>query len=401
MVPRQENVLYIFVASPSDVAEERNRLEEVITELNQTWSRSFGIRLDLIRWETYAYPAFGDDAQDVINRQVPADYDVFLGVMWHRFGTTTSRAESGTQEEFLRAKARWDNDKSSVCLMVYFKDAPISPSQLDPSQLGRVTEFRESLDKEGGLYWSFQSTDDFVNLVRIHLTRVVQDWERKLPLPHTREPSAQRHDAPSVDAQAIPLDDGEVGLLELSEQVEDSFAEATDVITRIGKTTQAFGKKMQENNRRMEAATTAGRVTRASAKRLIAKVAKDMNDYAGKLDRDVPTLSDLMKTGIGGLSQAISMWPEFIQDEAQRDQVAESITAMRALRSTLSTAETQIRESCQAVTSIPRVTGDLNRAKRSVRTALQNLIDLLQTQQQLLAQAERSAADLVNPQDDV
>jgi hypothetical protein len=33
---RQETILSVFVASPSDVDEERNRLEEVIRELNTT-----------------------------------------------------------------------------------------------------------------------------------------------------------------------------------------------------------------------------------------------------------------------------------------------------------------------------------------------------------------------------
>jgi hypothetical protein len=147
-MPRQEHILSVFVASPSDVAAERARLEEVITELNLSWSRTLSIRLDLLRWETHGYPGFGTDAQDVINTQVPSDYDIFIGIMWHRFGTPTGRAQSGTEEEFLRAKARWDADHSSVNLMIYFKDAPVSPRQIDPSQLTKVTEFRKSLGDE-------------------------------------------------------------------------------------------------------------------------------------------------------------------------------------------------------------------------------------------------------------
>jgi hypothetical protein len=179
-MPRHEQILTVFVASPSDVAPERARLEEVVTELNQLWSRTLGIRLDLIRWETHAYPGFGIDAQDVINRQLPSDYDIFIGLMWHRFGTPTGRADSGTEEEFLRAKAKWDADNSALDVMIYFKDAPVAPSQIDTAQLSRVAAFRKSLGEEGGLYWSFQSTDDFANLLRLHLTRVVQKWQRSL-----------------------------------------------------------------------------------------------------------------------------------------------------------------------------------------------------------------------------
>lgn len=88
-MPRQEQVFSVFVASPSDVGEEREKLEEVIRELNLTWSRELGIRLDLIRWETHAYPGMGADAQDVINEQIPNDYDLFIGIMWCRYGTKT------------------------------------------------------------------------------------------------------------------------------------------------------------------------------------------------------------------------------------------------------------------------------------------------------------------------
>ncbi len=131
---RQETVLSVFVASPSDVEEERTHLEDTIREPNTTWSRELGLRLELIRWETHAYPEFAVDAQAVINSQIPDDYDIFIGIMWYRFGTATGR--SGTEEEFDRAKTRFDADSNSVQLMIYFKDtpAPIAPSKLDYSQ---------------------------------------------------------------------------------------------------------------------------------------------------------------------------------------------------------------------------------------------------------------------------
>ena len=150
---RQEHVLSVFVASPIDVEAERGKLEDVIRELNVTWSREIGVRLDLVRWETHAYPGIGADAQDVINEQMPDDCDLFVGIMWCRYGTPTARADSGTVEEFERAKARYDNDPNSIRVMVYFKDEPIPPSRLDPEQLAKVNAFRNSLGDEGALYW--------------------------------------------------------------------------------------------------------------------------------------------------------------------------------------------------------------------------------------------------------
>lgn len=55
-MPATSRTYKVFVASPSDVAEERARLDEVIAEINIT--RSDGdTRLELIKWETHALPA--------------------------------------------------------------------------------------------------------------------------------------------------------------------------------------------------------------------------------------------------------------------------------------------------------------------------------------------------------
>lgn len=102
-MPRNETVIGVFVASPSDVSEERKALESVVHELNKTWSKNLNLRLDLIKWETDIYPGFGEYSQDVINEQVNDEYDVFVAIFWGRSGTPTKIAESGTIEEFNRA----------------------------------------------------------------------------------------------------------------------------------------------------------------------------------------------------------------------------------------------------------------------------------------------------------
>jgi len=402
-MPRQEQILSVFVASPSDVAPERARLEEIVTELNQSWSRSLGIRLDLIRWETQAYPGFGVDAQEVINRQLPSDYDIFIGMMWHRFGTPTARAESGTEEEFLRAKAKWDTDPSALDLMIYFKDAPVAPSEIDASQLTKVTGFRETLGEKGGLYWSFQSTDDFATLVRLHLTTVVQKWQKKLltVAGHPTSTSEVTKPTPITKPSRITKpesadDEEEAGLLELSEEFEEQFEEATHVITRIAKATEMIGKKIEEHTKRVQAATETGNLTRAAARRLITKAAKDMNDYAARLNQEVPVLRGLMQTGLTSFSKAVSLWPEFAQEHTNRDQVAGWVTAIQTLRQVLSTSEGHIQGFLNSVNGLPRLTTELNKAKRSVRTELQGLIELFRSQDQLLAQTESSAKSLLS-----
>ena len=106
-MPQQAFIAQIFVASPSDVQGEREILEEVVSEMNRSSAKNAGFRLELLKWETSVHPGFGPDSQAVINEQIGDNYDIFIGIIWGRFGRKTSRAESGTEEEFDRALMRY------------------------------------------------------------------------------------------------------------------------------------------------------------------------------------------------------------------------------------------------------------------------------------------------------
>lgn len=69
-MPRNTSVFQVFVASPSDVADERGVLEGVIAQLNQIWSKSLGITFELLKRETNVHPSFASDPQTVINNQI-------------------------------------------------------------------------------------------------------------------------------------------------------------------------------------------------------------------------------------------------------------------------------------------------------------------------------------------
>lgn len=46
----------IFLASPSDVNDERLAMSEVINELNLTYGTRAGVTMELVKWETHAAP---------------------------------------------------------------------------------------------------------------------------------------------------------------------------------------------------------------------------------------------------------------------------------------------------------------------------------------------------------
>ncbi len=135
--------LRVFIASPGDVADGRDRVSVIVDELRRTVARIVSVELETVRWETHAWPDVGADAQDVINRQI-GEYDVFVGIMWKRFGTRTKRAPSGTAEEFDRAY-EYFTTYSRPKIMFYFQVKPFYPADLSElRQIKKSLEFSNS-----------------------------------------------------------------------------------------------------------------------------------------------------------------------------------------------------------------------------------------------------------------
>jgi hypothetical protein len=175
-MPSAATRVRIFLASPGDVVAERDQVAKVVQELNTTLSAlapDQGIVLELIRWESHVHPGLGTDAQDVVNQQID-DYDIFVGVMWRRFGTPTSRAESGTEEEFRIAHRAWRDRRRLLQILFYFCQAPSAPpSQAEEvAQLGRVVAFRQELTSQG-LVWEYDDHAAFADTIRPHLVMVL------------------------------------------------------------------------------------------------------------------------------------------------------------------------------------------------------------------------------------
>lgn len=169
-----KRILRVFVASPGDVSEERDALAKLIAELNLTIAvvaPEKDISLEVVRWETHAFPAAGRP-QAVINEQI-GEYDIFVGIMWTRFGTPSGVAESGTEEECDRAYEAW-RQHGRPQIMFYFSQAPSPPpaSSAQAEQLLRVVRFRQKLS-EKALVWEYQSQSDFADTVRPHLLQVL------------------------------------------------------------------------------------------------------------------------------------------------------------------------------------------------------------------------------------
>jgi len=133
-------LLTVFIASPGDLVEERRIAREVVDEVNRTLGRVFGVHVELVGWED-TLPG-GGRPQELINRDV-ARCDLFVGLLWGRWGTATGEYSSGFEEEFERARRR-RRESGSPEMWLSFK--AIDRNQLaDPGeQLTKVLGFRQA-----------------------------------------------------------------------------------------------------------------------------------------------------------------------------------------------------------------------------------------------------------------
>lgn len=177
-MPQEVTKVRVFVASPGDVLAERDALAGVIAELNYTTGQKLGFVVELVRWETHCRPGVGRP-QGVINDLI-GPYDVFLGVMWNRFGTPTGEADSGTEEEFNLAYAEWERS-GRPHILFYFCQAPYTlRTQDELDQRGKILKFRGDL-REKNLVWEYGSKETFADTVRPHLSGLLLDiFSRRL-----------------------------------------------------------------------------------------------------------------------------------------------------------------------------------------------------------------------------
>lgn len=127
-------VYRVMIASPSDVALERDFARQVLFEWNIHAAAIHHVVLLPVMWETHAAPEYGDRPQSFVNKQLLKDSDLLVALFWTRLGTPTGVAESGTVEEIEEFA------KSGRRVMIYFGTA--QSSDASPDELSRLSEFR-------------------------------------------------------------------------------------------------------------------------------------------------------------------------------------------------------------------------------------------------------------------
>jgi tetratricopeptide (TPR) repeat protein len=176
--------LRIFVAAPSDVATERAQVETVAASLKPT-ADYLGLILEVVDWRA-AVPDAGRPQQIIFDQLKPTAWDIFVGILWHRFGTlpgakdpqTQKEYLSGTEEEFRVAYRLWKEFKKPR--IIVYRCTRAIPLDADFAQAQRVKDFfKEIQDPQGEfrvLTQSFDTTESFEKLALDNLQKLLIEY---------------------------------------------------------------------------------------------------------------------------------------------------------------------------------------------------------------------------------
>ncbi|HWA92982.1 MAG TPA: hypothetical protein VG844_00170 [Terracidiphilus sp.] len=252
----QATVYRILIASPSDVADERRAIPEIIQQWNRDNSFHLKTVLEAVKWETHCIPEMGDRPQEIVNRQVVRDCDLLVGVFWTKLGSPTGKAESGTVEEIHEFIA------TGKPTMLYFSKVPAALADVDIEQFKRLQSFKSECQSKG-LVSTYETLDEMRDLLRSHLGRTIQ----KLVTENSNPRALSFH--PARDPQTNQF------------SALQSFS--TDFETFLRRFTAAWDAEKDSNPHSTD-----------DAKYLLGQIADELIDFRSRITKDSGHLSTVL-----------------------------------------------------------------------------------------------------------
>jgi hypothetical protein len=173
-MPTRSETYRVLIASPSDLAEERQTASEAIYEWNAQHALAESVVLLPVKWETHAAPQSGIRPQAALNRQLVQASDMLVGMFWTKFGTDTGVAESGTVEEIDQFVA------AGRPALLYFSSRPIDPNKIDLKQHKKLRAFKATTYKKS-LVGSFSTVPELRQALLRDLLHYVREFKASVP----------------------------------------------------------------------------------------------------------------------------------------------------------------------------------------------------------------------------
>ena len=171
----------LLISCPGDIKDELQVINRCVDRFNEMYSKALNITIITRHWSKSSYSQSGDKPQNILNEQFVDDCDAAVAIFWTRFGTPTDQYGSGTEEEICKML---DSGKQ---VFMYFSDVPVSPANMQSDQYKKVCDFKDKY-KDKGLYFTYNSVDNFENLFFAHLSKHFLSIEKVAEIRNERVP---------------------------------------------------------------------------------------------------------------------------------------------------------------------------------------------------------------------
>ncbi len=227
MADQVRRVLSVFLASPNDVVDERLLAREAVDFVNRLAGPQLGWYVELVVWEDTP-PAF-KRPQTVINKGVDT-CDLFVGILWERWGQPTGEYSSGFEEEFQRARRRHVETGSPEIWLFFCR---VDPKKIaDPGdQLKLVLAFkREQIERRELLFKEYESPEEWrLKFIESLLKYLFE----QTPVPRVLEVAAEEPVAAARGAGVIePLSEASPSVSGSSPQLRETLDQLSDLVAR-------------------------------------------------------------------------------------------------------------------------------------------------------------------------
>lgn len=381
-MPQPVLVYKLLLSSPRGIQEDRDAVRRAVEEVNSVL-RSDGIAVEIRDWESDVRPSIGLDGQDVVNTQIVDGVDIAVVLIQNRIGGATPRAPSGTVEEARIVIARRERGEN-VDLMVFFKSPKVDLSEDALDELKKVLEFRNELESKGVFWKGYDAAADIERLVRTHLPNAIRSLHAGGPDQPLRA---------IVDAAASKeLEEDQIeedGALDLEIQFSDAIGDYTSCLERLTTNSEKLTEAFDLHTKEITAIGARESRDPKEARRAINRSVDTIKSFNFGIEKDFPVLkatgdvlTDVLPKLIGMSGQEVAALPNDMEALAQLigDLASRSIASagsVRDLRDTFS--------------NLPRMTRELNEAKRRGVALMDDLADWMDSFGQRLIDAQEAA----------
>jgi hypothetical protein len=347
------------------VADDRRLVLDEMQAWNQRNAKDRGCFLTALTWEDLVSPDISDTAQDVINVEVGDDYDVFLGLMWGRFGSPTKKAESGTKEEFDRALNRKFSGEA-LRISFFFRKSDLPIDQIDPDQFARVKKFQSELSDKGAYYGQYSDDRELASALTTLFDRIASEKDRYLGDTEAPSQSAARLADSQVRKQNeenTEEHDPDAGLFDLEDDLTkhtDSFAAG---LGEWGDQFRVLNDIVEQTTSNMNSLSQFGQPDRDAIRSEVEVVTSGLRDFANFAKDKITVIEDDLEGMYRAMNGIVIVSRSFDLEQIEINSLLEQ---MSGLRDNVEQSDALLSQYIEVMEGLPRIEKGFNRARATV-----------------------------------